>query len=331
MRRMKKRISGMLVLCMLFLMAFSGTVMAAGKKGTWKHDKRGWWYSYSDGTYAKNEWVLYGGKWYYFLNSGYMETNGYRDGYWISKSGAANLKYSGGRWKKDANGWWYTDKTKWYPKNEWLQVDGKWYYFNARGYVVMNEWIDGYCLGADGAWVKNASTAWAKAYISYMDQHYKDKTEYTTNFENLSFDLLYVDDDSTPELLVRHDDSGLETDIVTYYGGKCKAFEGLGKDGSVQFIPHSALVYNSYGRQGVYHDVISKLDKGMLRVIGDGSKVAKDIYMDEYEYEWNGKSMDEGEYESRIMELFDSTKSQDSDYQSYFAYEDMIAALSEYK
>ncbi|MBR0146272.1 MAG: hypothetical protein IJM25_06380 [Eubacterium sp.] len=71
----KKLISWILVAAFLIsgiAISVPDTADAAG--GTWKSDSKGWWYSYSDGTYAKNQWLQYGGKWYHFGANGYMQT-----------------------------------------------------------------------------------------------------------------------------------------------------------------------------------------------------------------------------------------------------------------
>lgn len=154
MRTMKRNICRLVLLGMLFFTCMMGMADTAdAKTGTWKQTKKGWWYSYSDGSYAKNEWVKYSGKWYYFGSNGYMETEAYRDGYWLAKNGAASMKNSGGTWKKSGKKWWFTDKTGWYPKNQWLRINGKYYYFYKSGYVAINQWIGNDYVGADGAWV----------------------------------------------------------------------------------------------------------------------------------------------------------------------------------
>ena len=71
---------------------------------------------------------------------------------------------------KDGNmltGWIKTIDAQWYflenAKNAnegqmvygWKQIDGKWYYFTADGYMDYSEYRDGCWLGADGAWDEN--------------------------------------------------------------------------------------------------------------------------------------------------------------------------------
>ena len=40
----------------------------------WNRDNRGWWYRFSNGSYARNSWQFINGKWYFFGDDGYMRT-----------------------------------------------------------------------------------------------------------------------------------------------------------------------------------------------------------------------------------------------------------------
>lgn len=39
-------------------------------------------------------------------------------------------------WKQDSTGWWYQYSDGRYPASAWRKIDGKWYYFNSKGYWV---------------------------------------------------------------------------------------------------------------------------------------------------------------------------------------------------
>ncbi len=60
-------------------------------------------------------------------------------------------------WKSDASGWWVEDSNGSFPKNQWLQIDGKWYFFTSSGYMDYAEYRDGCWLNADGSWDTNYS------------------------------------------------------------------------------------------------------------------------------------------------------------------------------
>lgn len=121
--------------------------------GTWHQNDKGWWYGYSDGTYAQNEWKTINGKTYYFDNEGYMATNQYVDGYWLGSNGEWDQDNKARGWRKSAKGWWYDGANGWYPKSRWLKIDGDWYYFDQNGYMVTGkQTIDGktYTFGSNG-------------------------------------------------------------------------------------------------------------------------------------------------------------------------------------
>jgi hypothetical protein len=59
-------------------------------------------------------------------------------------------------WKQDNTGWWYKVDNSWLIG--WMNIDGKYYYFSSNGYMAHDAIIDGYYLGADGAWVQNNMT-----------------------------------------------------------------------------------------------------------------------------------------------------------------------------
>ena len=82
-------------------------------------------------------------------------SNEWINGRWYDANGVAGS--SKAEWKSDAKGWWFADQKGWYPKNEWMKIDGKWYFFTADGYMDYGEYRDGCWLGDDGAWVEEYS------------------------------------------------------------------------------------------------------------------------------------------------------------------------------
>ena len=129
------------LLAVLFLFAVWQTPLqseAAGTKsaaGSWHKDARGYWYQFSDGSgYAKNEYIK---------------------GYWLNKKGYWDKRWDG-EWKHSAKGWWFQSGT-WYPKNQWLRINRKDYYFDAQGYMVTNRWIGRYYVDKNGVWTKTRS------------------------------------------------------------------------------------------------------------------------------------------------------------------------------
>lgn len=101
--------------------AAAGWVNAAD--GTWSYNK-------ADGTKATG-WLKDGSAWYYLNASGIMQTD------WIND-----------------NGTWYYLSTSGAMKTGWINDNGTWYYCDASGAMLSNTIVDGYLLGADGAWIQ---------------------------------------------------------------------------------------------------------------------------------------------------------------------------------
>ena len=140
--------------------------------GTWKKDSKGWWYSWSDGSYSKNKFENFGGKVYYFNSSGYMVTGWQAIGgkwYYFDANGVMKTGWQsiGGKWYYfDGSGamktGWLSISGKWYYMNGsgvmqtgWQSIGGKWYYFDGSGVMAANKWIGDYYVTGSGAMATN--------------------------------------------------------------------------------------------------------------------------------------------------------------------------------
>ena len=132
----------------------------------WQRDARGWWIQNPDGTYPKAQWLLLNNRWYYFNQEGYMLTGWlfYNNAwyYFEEKEGSEQGKMSVG-WKEIRGFWYYFSEEAGAENGKmrtgWQEVKGKWYYLNQEvgaenGKMLFNTKVDGYILGADGAWQK---------------------------------------------------------------------------------------------------------------------------------------------------------------------------------
>lgn len=141
--KFKKWIAG-LVAAMFILPHTFGTAEAV--TGQWKHNSTGYWYAYSDGSYAKNTWLEIGGKWYYFKSNGYMATG----------------------WKQVGKTWYYFGLNTGAMQTGWKLISGKWYFFKSSGAMATGwkqqagKW---YYFGGDGAMVTGTRTINGVKYV----------------------------------------------------------------------------------------------------------------------------------------------------------------------
>ena len=131
-------------------------------KGEWIKNSKGWWYSWSDGTYPKSKFENINGKTYYFDSNGYMVTGWQKiDGKWYYFSGSGAMQKD---WQKIDDKWYYFNGSG-VMQTGWQKISGKQYYFSGSGAMVTGwQKIDGkwYYFSGSGAmqkdWQKIGST-----------------------------------------------------------------------------------------------------------------------------------------------------------------------------
>ena len=114
------------------------------RTGQWKSGYFGWWYSYSDGTYAANETLVIDGQTYRFDASGYLKMGWvYDGGHWYYHGSSGAQQYG---WIMDRGSWYYLDPATGQMATGWTQIDGTWFYLSSSG-AMRTGWVkDG------GAW-----------------------------------------------------------------------------------------------------------------------------------------------------------------------------------
>lgn len=103
-----------------------------------------------------------------------------------------------GTWKQDDIGWWYERDDKSFPKSNWEQVDGSWYYFNEQGYILSNQWFGNYYLGPTGAMLTNTTI---EGYQIGADGAYIPNNTSTAVSTNTSTDKTVVNNRATDYIL----------------------------------------------------------------------------------------------------------------------------------
>lgn len=124
---MRKKLT-LIGVSLLISMASVSTAFAG-----WQHQNNEWKYLEDNSTYANNKWLQVNGLWYYFSESGLMETG----------------------WVKIKTDWYYLDKTNGNMKTGWLlDEDGSWYYLDGvNGDMWANKWTpDGYYVNKSGVY-----------------------------------------------------------------------------------------------------------------------------------------------------------------------------------
>lgn len=167
----------------LTIKAGSSSAGATQVKEGWVHGSKGWWYRFSDGSYATG-WFYDGKAEYYLDDNGWMMTGWQQidgDWYYFKSSGAMTTG-----WQKVKGKWYFmdedgimltgkiTDKGKTYflaesgaMRTGWVQDGSDWYYCNSSGAAVTGwQKVKGtwYFLKTDGkmatGWLSDKGTTY---------------------------------------------------------------------------------------------------------------------------------------------------------------------------
>lgn len=174
--------------------------------------------------------------------------------------------------------------------------------------------------------------SWNEGYLAYLEEKMPE------DMMDMSFALIYVDDDDVPELVI---DSGFEAggcQILSFYDGTVRELQTARL--YFTYIEKSGLLNNSEGHMGYYYDYVYKLDKGLWKLVLGGDYYELDenateedqMYNEEtgrfrtLHYSIDGEETDEETYMSRLGEVYDLDKAKDPS--SYLRIDDLKSYLS---
>lgn len=133
----------------------TNVVTTTAKTNQWVQQASGTWqYNDATGNPIKNNWFSdkTTGKEYYLKADGSMATGWQPIGgiwYYLGTDGAKKIG-----WQSVDGNWYYLDTVEGKMQTGWIVDNGKYYYLNSNGSMAYNTTIQGYKLGANGAWAK---------------------------------------------------------------------------------------------------------------------------------------------------------------------------------
>lgn len=132
--------------------------------GNWVMGENGWTFVKSDGQKAANTWGWINGQYYYFDAQGNMATGWqFINGQWYylnpAEGSLQGAMIVGVIYDPVYNAYFYANASG-AMVTGWYQVGANWYYFSpvndgvhVQGALLSGTYVDGYYLGADGAWI----------------------------------------------------------------------------------------------------------------------------------------------------------------------------------
>ncbi|NFF80975.1 N-acetylmuramoyl-L-alanine amidase family protein [Clostridium botulinum] len=122
-----------------------------GNKAIGWLNNNGTWYFLDAAGIMQTGWINDNGTWYYTNASGAMMTGWQNvNGTWYFMQGSGAMKTG---WIND-NGTWYYTNASGAMQTGWLNDNGTWYFLDGSGKMLSNITVNGYVLGANGAWIR---------------------------------------------------------------------------------------------------------------------------------------------------------------------------------
>ena len=169
---------------------------------------------------------------------------------------------------------------------------------------------------------------WKKDYKEFLEKN-------PVEGEEVSFALIYVDEDDIPELVI---DTGIEASgcqILTWHDGVMDELQTARL--YFTYVEKGNLLDNCEGHMGYYYDYVYSIKNGKWKQIFNGeysgfADNGEPDYDDERmrykctDYEVNGKRTDEDGYYKALYEVYDDGKNV-TDPKSYLIYDDLMSFL----
>ena len=231
-----------------------------------------------------------------------------------------------GEWKADEKGYWYEKDDGGYAASEWVADNGKWYYIGNDGYMISNDWVgdyyvgadgamlvntttpDGYQVGADGAWIQETSaqdTGYLEKYAEVLrEMLQKNPPNHKYGYNLHKFQLIYIDGDSIPELLISTGASKTYPLLYTYHQGNAKLLNEFACDSWEFFYAEQANLFYA----GLWYngnrtdDIFYTINNGELSLVAQ-------FYADHFNdrnYSINKQSVTKATYETQLNAMKNS-------------------------
>lgn len=155
-----------------------------------------------------------------------------------------------------------------------------------------------------------SDTEWKKAYRKYISENHL--MEYLD--DSAEYWLVYIDNDSIPELLIDTDTVAGGCHVLSYQNGQI-AHTLIGSTGTASYIENANLLLDSAGHQGCYYDTVYQIVNGdwvklyhaeSFEVLSQTDDTDHRSY---YTYFINNTEVSKDEYYTNLYSYFNYTKS----------------------
>ena len=166
-------------------------------------------------------------------------------------------------------------------------------------------------------------TSWKQAYLDCL-QELADSDGY--DLEDYTYSLVYIDDDSIPEMVLKGKFVAARSAVCTYHDGEVDCAQLHGAE--LLVLEREGLGMDTYYKaSGLICKTVWEVRNGTITVIGTGEIRQDPDDESAVNYYWNGEEVSEETCESELARLFDADRATSIEYESGVEYDAFAAQL----
>ena len=189
------------------------------------------------------------------------------------------------------------------------------------------------------------SDAWKNIDLNHDFDFYDDWLEEGRYMEGYYYNIIYLDDDEIPEVVLWADGMAEGMRVFSYANGKVNV-SYLDRQG-FSYIERENILLNSSGNAGYFFDIVYQLNQGNLEIVAEGEyeeayedgealwlkngvDAGSDSYWEDdyWIYYWNGEEVSHEQYNENLSQIYNASKAIDP-YTEAYTLTELLNKLSE--
>lgn len=173
-----------------------------------------------------------------------------------------------------------------------------------------------------------ALSGWQKAYYDFI---VADKAGKDFDWEYVTYELVYLNEDAIPELWVDYSFTFAGSQLMSYYDDQLMTDSFA--SGTLTYEEKSNAFYHSWGRMGYFSDTVYLISQEGFKKLASGSRQMDDYYTSIISWKWNDVEVSEAVYNQNLNgyvnpDVAQKTGSKDGE---IYDYEGILDYLLNYK
>lgn len=180
--------------------------------------------------------------------------------------------------------------------------------------------------------VDESDYSWGSSYLEYLKQFSESTEEDGFDGPELrTYNLIYVDEDNIPELLLMGNCEAIGNLILTCHNGQIDELQTSRL--AFDYLENENKLRNDSGNMGFYYDYIYSIDDGKWTLKKSGEYYVEDNTAewdwDDLIYKWEGNIVSKADYERELRNFYDVENAKEG--KGIYSYEEILKELNKFQ